>query len=284
MAWTWSGPCTTRGSKLAKLYAYQNKLNRIVVPTPDAWLGIMTTGKTYYDVRQALVELGLNDEELRRHGIRILKMGMLFPMEPRVVREFAQGLEEILVVEEKRSFIEMFAKDTLYAMPDRPRIVGKRDEEDRLLVPIVGELDPDTIAHAIAKRIARKMRVDSVEARIRHIDELKHRPKSLSLARSAYFCSGCPTTGRRWCPRVEWPPRASAVTAWPWAWTAASSGHPWAPRARSGWAFPCSRRRRTSSRTSATARSSTRAASPSTTPSRPASTSRTRFSTTPRWP
>ena len=77
-------------------------------------------------------------------------------------------------------------------MPDRPRIVGKRDEEDRLLVPIVGELDPDTIARAIAKRIARKMRVDSVEARIRHIDELKHRPKSLSLARSAYFCSGCP--------------------------------------------------------------------------------------------
>ncbi len=88
--------------ELAKLYAYQNKLNRIVVPTPGAWLGIMTTGKTYYDVRQALVELGLDDEELRRHGIRILKMGMLFPMEPRVVREFAQGLEEILVVEEKR--------------------------------------------------------------------------------------------------------------------------------------------------------------------------------------
>jgi indolepyruvate ferredoxin oxidoreductase len=178
--------------ELAKLYAYQNKLNRVVVPTPDAWLGIMTTGKTYYDVRQALIELGLGEEELRRHGIRILKMGMLFPMEPRVVREFAQGLEEILVVEEKRAFIEMFAKDTLYAMPDRPRIVGKRDEEDRLLVPIVGELDPDTIAHAIAKRIARKMRVDSVEARIRHIDELKHRPKSLALARSAYFCSGCP--------------------------------------------------------------------------------------------
>jgi indolepyruvate ferredoxin oxidoreductase len=178
--------------ELARLYAYENKLNRITVPTPGAWLGIMTTGKTYFDVRQALIELGLDDEGLRRHGIRILKMGMLFPMEPRVVREFARGLEEILVVEEKRAFLEMFAKDILYGMPDRPRIVGKRDEEDRLLVEVVGELDPDLIARAIAKRIARKLRIDSVEARIRHIDLLKQRPKPLSLARTAYFCSGCP--------------------------------------------------------------------------------------------
>ena len=84
-------------------------------------------------MRQALAELGLDDAALRRYGIRILKMGMLFPMEPRIVREFARGLEEILVVEEKRAFLEMFAKDILYGMPDRPRIVGKRDEEDRPL-------------------------------------------------------------------------------------------------------------------------------------------------------
>ena len=178
--------------ELARLYAYENKLNRITVPTPDAWLGIMTAGKTYYDVRQALLELGLDDEGLRRHGIRLLKMGMLFPMEPRIVREFARGLEEILVVEEKRAFLEMFCKDILYGQADRPRIVGKRDEEDRLLVEVVGELDPEVIARAIAKRIARKLRIDSVEARIRHIDDLKRRPKPLSLARTAYFCSGCP--------------------------------------------------------------------------------------------
>ncbi len=178
--------------ELARLYAHENKVNRITVPTPDAWLGIMSAGKTYYDVRQALLELGLDDDGLRRHGIRLLKMGMLFPMEPRIVREFARGLEEILVVEEKRAFLEMFAKDILYGMPDRPRILGKRDEEDRLLVEVVGELDPDLIARAIAMRIARKLRIDSVEARIRHIDELKRRPKPLSLARTAYFCSGCP--------------------------------------------------------------------------------------------
>ena len=178
--------------ELARRYAWENKLNRMTVPTPGAWLGIMTAGKTYYDVRQALAELGLDDAALRHHGIRILKMGMLFPMEPRIVRDFARGLEEILVVEEKRAFLEMFAKDILYGMPDRPRIVGKADEEDRLLVPAIGELDADLIARAIARRVARKLRIPSVEARIQHLDELKRRPRSLNLARTAFFCSGCP--------------------------------------------------------------------------------------------
>jgi indolepyruvate ferredoxin oxidoreductase len=178
--------------ELARRYAYENKLNRITVPTPNAWLGILTSGKTYYDVRQALTELGLDEAALRRYGIRILKMGMLFPMEPRVVREFARGLQEILVVEEKRSFLEMFTKDILYGMTDRPQVVGKVDEEDRPLLQPVGELDSDLVARAIARRLARRIRIDSVEARIQHLDELKRRPKAFTLARSAFFCSGCP--------------------------------------------------------------------------------------------
>jgi indolepyruvate ferredoxin oxidoreductase len=179
--------------EMARSYAYENRLNRITVPTPDAWLGILTAGKTYHDVRQALLEIGLPDAALRRYGVRLLKMGMLFPMEPRIVHEFARGLEEVLVVEEKRSFLESFAKETLYGRPDRPRVVGKRDEEERELLPPIGELDADVIARAIARRIARKVRIESVEARIQHLDELKQRPRSaLSLARTAYFCSGCP--------------------------------------------------------------------------------------------
>src|SRR5262245_22336096 len=178
--------------EVARRYAYENKLNRITVPTPNAWFGILTSGKTYYDVRQALAELGLDDATLRRYGIRILKMGMLFPMEPRGVREFARGLQEILVVEEKRSFLEMFAKDVLYGMTDRPQVVGKLDEEDRPLLPPVGEFDSDVIARAIARRLARRIRIDSVDARIQHLDELKSRPKTLTLARTAFFCSGCP--------------------------------------------------------------------------------------------
>jgi len=178
--------------ELARRYAYENKLNRITVPTPNAWFGILTSGKTYYDVRQALAELGLDDDALRRYGIRILKMGMLFPMEPRIVREFARGLQEILVIEEKRAFLELFAKDVLYGMIDRPQIVGKQDEEDRPLIQPVGELDADLIARAIARRLARRIKVESVEARIQHLDELKRRPKTLTLARTAFFCSGCP--------------------------------------------------------------------------------------------
>jgi indolepyruvate ferredoxin oxidoreductase len=178
--------------ELARRYARDNGLNRITVPTPGAWLGIMAAGKTYCDVRQALRQLGLDDEALRRYGIRLLKVGMLWPMEPRIVREFGQGLEEILVVEEKRAFLEMFAKDVLYALPDRPRVVGKVDEEDRPLLSPLGELDADAIARAIARRVGRKARIESVEARIQHLDELKRRPRSLALARTAFFCSGCP--------------------------------------------------------------------------------------------
>ena len=178
--------------ELARRYAWENKLDRVTVPTPDAWLGILTAGKTYYDVRQAFLELGFDEPALRRYGIRILKMAMLSPMEPRIVREFARGLQEILVVEEKRAFLELFAKDVLYGWPDRPRIVGKYDEEERPLLGITGELDSDQIARAIAKRLARKMRVESAEARIQHLDELKRRPKPLTMARTAFFCSGCP--------------------------------------------------------------------------------------------
>ena len=178
--------------ELARRYAWENKLDRIMVQTPDAWLGILTTGKTYYDVRQALHELGLDEADLRRYGVRILKMGMLSPMEPRIIREFGRGLEEILVVEEKRGFLELFAKDVLYGSPDRPRIVGKYDEEERPLLGIVGELDSDQIARAIAKRLARKARIEPVEARIQHLDEMKRRPKPFTIARTAFFCSGCP--------------------------------------------------------------------------------------------
>jgi indolepyruvate ferredoxin oxidoreductase len=178
--------------ELARRYAAENKLNRITVPSPNAWLGILTSGKTYYDVRQALAELGLDDGALRRYGIRILKMGMLFPMEPRIVREFARGLQEILVVEEKRSFLEMFCKDILYGMPDRPQVTGKLDEEERPLLPPIAEFDSDIIARAIARRLARRIKIDSVEARVQHLDELKRRPKTLTLSRTACFCSGCP--------------------------------------------------------------------------------------------
>jgi indolepyruvate ferredoxin oxidoreductase len=177
----------------ARAFAAANGLNRITVPTPDAWLGIAAAGKTYYDLRQALTELGLGDDAaLRRYGIRLLKIGMLFPMESGIVREFARGLEEILVVEEKRSFVELFIRDALYNAAERPPVVGKRDLEGRPLVPAHGELDSDRIAQILAVRLERKVRLDSITARVALLEALRERPAPLTLARPAYFCSGCP--------------------------------------------------------------------------------------------
>src|SRR5262249_30558391 len=85
----------TRRLEVAKRYARANNLNKVVLPNSDAWLGIICAGKTYHDLRQSFLELGLDDAALAKYGVRILKLGMLFPMEPTVVREFARGLEEI---------------------------------------------------------------------------------------------------------------------------------------------------------------------------------------------
>jgi indolepyruvate ferredoxin oxidoreductase len=176
----------------ARRYAAANALNQMVVPTPDARFGIITAGKTYYDVRQALEELGLDEAALRRVGIRILKLGMIYPLEPGIVQTFARGLEEILVVEEKRSFIELFTRDILYQAPDRPVIVGKFDADGRPLLPMHGEIDADLVAQVIARRLLRRQPLESVAVGAARLEALKSRPIELSLARPAYFCSGCP--------------------------------------------------------------------------------------------
>jgi indolepyruvate ferredoxin oxidoreductase len=176
----------------AKMFAAANRLNRITIPTPDAWLGIAAPGKTYYDLREALTELGLDNAALRQYGIRLLKLEMLFPMEPGTVREFARGLEEILVVEEKRAFCEMFIRDILYNQAERPRVVGKSDENGRPLVPADSELDADRIAQIVAARLERRVHLESITARVAVLEALRQRPAPLTLSRQPYFCSGCP--------------------------------------------------------------------------------------------
>ncbi|WP_454455678.1 indolepyruvate ferredoxin oxidoreductase family protein [Thauera phenylacetica] len=182
----------TRRLEVAKRYARANNLNNVVFPNPDAWIGIITAGKTYNDLNQAFLEMGLDDAALRRYGIRILKMGMLFPMEPTIVREFAQGLEEIFVIEEKRPFLEMFAKQVLYGMANAPRIVGKFDEEEKELLPHYGEFESDVIVRALLKRLSRKTRIESAENWLKRLDEIHSRNKLPTAVRTAWFCSGCP--------------------------------------------------------------------------------------------
>jgi indolepyruvate ferredoxin oxidoreductase len=176
----------------ARAFAAAHPLNKVTIPSPGAWLGIAAPGKTYYDLREALRELGLDDDALRRYGIRLLKLGLLWPMESTIVREFAHGLEEIFVVEEKRSFVETFLRDVLYNQAERPRIVGKQDEQGRPLVPANGELDADKIALLLAARLERKLNVPSITARVALLEALRERPAPLTLARQPFFCSGCP--------------------------------------------------------------------------------------------
>ena len=176
----------------ARAFAAANGLNRITVPTPGAWLGIVAAGKTYYDLRQGLRDLGLDDDALQRHGIRLLKIGMLFPMEPGIIREFARGLEELFVIEEKRGLMELFIRDILYNQAERPRVVGKRDAEGRVLVPVDGELDADRVAEIVATRLEARLGLASLRARLALYEALRERPAALTLTRQPFFCSGCP--------------------------------------------------------------------------------------------
>ena len=127
----------------ARAFGAANGLNTITLPTPKAWLGIVAPGKTYYDVREALSQIGLKDDEAIRHrGIRLFRVGLLYPMDREIVREFALGLEQILVIEEKRGFLELMLRDLLYGTANPPCIIGKRNEFDEILVPAWGVARP----------------------------------------------------------------------------------------------------------------------------------------------
>ena len=180
-------------TELALAYARENGVNRIE-GARDAWLGVVAAGKPYYDLMHALRELGLDGHGLERAGIRILKLGMISPLEGEIAREFARGLDEVLVVEEKGPFVETLVKEALYGTADAPRVLGKRDERGEQLLPRELDLDADLVARALAARLAaRGVRIDSVEARLRKLAEIHGRPAELPMAaRTPFFCSGCP--------------------------------------------------------------------------------------------
>ncbi|MBI2157948.1 MAG: indolepyruvate ferredoxin oxidoreductase family protein [Candidatus Rokubacteria bacterium] len=176
----------------ARAFAAANGLNRLAGAGAGAWLGIVAAGKTFYDVRQALHDLGLDDAALARHGVRLLKLGLVFPLEPGIVGQFAHGLEEIVVVEEKRAFVELLLREILWDRAERPRLVGKRDEHGRELVPADGELDGDALARLLAARLARRLELPSARARLAELEAVRERPAPATLARLPFFCSGCP--------------------------------------------------------------------------------------------
>ena len=136
-----------------KAFSRANRLDRTVWDSDRAWLGVATTGKSYLDVRQAFEDLGIDEAAARRLGIRLYKVAMPFPLEPEGARRFAEGLDTVLVVEEKRPLIETQLKDVLYGTPNAPRIAGKRDEDGRPLFPSAGRLDTNHIAVELGRRL-----------------------------------------------------------------------------------------------------------------------------------
>ncbi|MGE5471878.1 MAG: indolepyruvate ferredoxin oxidoreductase family protein [Bacteroidota bacterium] len=187
----------------ALAYARANKLNRVIIDSPNPRLGILTAGKSYLDVRQALDELGIDDALAAEIGIRLYKVGMVWPLESEGVRQFADGLEEILVVEEKRQLLEYQLKEELYNWREnvRPRVIGKFDEKGEWalphgdwLLPAAGELPVASIARVIAERIGRFFTSPVIAARLKLIEaKQKAAQTPLILAeRKPHFCSGCP--------------------------------------------------------------------------------------------
>ena len=187
----------------ALAYCRANGLNRITIDSPNPRLGIIASGKSYLDVLQALQDLGIDERHAAEIGIRLFKVGMPWPLEPNGVREFALGLDEILVVEEKRQLIEYQVKEQLYNWRDdvRPRVIGKYDEHgewevhrSEWLLPAAGELTPAMIARVIAARIGRFYTSKIVEARLKFLEAKEAalaRPRTKAV-RIPYFCSGCP--------------------------------------------------------------------------------------------
>ncbi|WP_238006485.1 indolepyruvate ferredoxin oxidoreductase family protein [Dactylosporangium sp. AC04546] len=171
--------------ELARRYARLNGLNRIE-GDERARIGVVSAGATYRDVRHALGRLGLGPD-LAGSGVRLLKLGMVFPLEPTILDEFADGLDEIVVVEEKRAFVELAIKDHFYGRSDAPVVTGRRDVDGAVLLRAGGDLPPEVIAGALHRRL-RANRVDVVEP------ERPERPRTLLpiATRSPYFCSGCP--------------------------------------------------------------------------------------------
>ncbi|MET1025928.1 MAG: indolepyruvate ferredoxin oxidoreductase family protein [Dongiaceae bacterium] len=177
-------------------FARANPLDRLVIDGPRRRLGIVTCGKSYQDVRQTMEDLGLSESKAREIGISLYKVAQTWPLETVGARRFAAGLEEILVVEEKRAFIEHQLKQMLYDLPagQRPRIIGKTDETGAPLLPAINELTPVMIARAIVTRLAAFHQDAQLTAQLERLETQERTAAAYEpvIKRNAYFCSGCP--------------------------------------------------------------------------------------------
>ena len=181
-------------------FARANKIDRIVTSGGEIpRIGIITTGKSYLDVRAAFDELGIDEVKANQLGIRLYKVGMTWPLEPRGIEAFAKGLDLILVIEEKRSLIETQIKEQLYDRFHKesgklPQVLGKKDEFDKVLFPAKYALDPSDIAIKLGERLIKSGAGEDIKGRVAELKRMKgNQPTTAEAAvRIPYFCPGCP--------------------------------------------------------------------------------------------
>ncbi|PEQ14243.1 pyruvate ferredoxin oxidoreductase [Novosphingobium sp. PC22D] len=176
-------------------FARANGLDRVSHEAPARRLTIVTAGKAWLDVCQTLADLGLDEAERRAMGLRVVKLGLVWPLDPAFAREAIGGSDEVLVVEEKRAFIEEQLARLFYGTADAPAISGKTAPGGGKLLSEIGVLDPGAVRRALVSRLsALGMLSDAVAARDAALRDLEGGAKALALTaiRPAYFCSGCP--------------------------------------------------------------------------------------------
>ncbi len=175
---------------LAQRYAIANRLNHTTIDPRDAWIGMVATGYTYHELLEAFRRLGLTTpEDIERAGIRLIQMHMPLSIDRDNIRDFARGLEEIIVVEEKNPTLEWLVKDALYGGPDQPLVIGKQHPDGRVLMKSFGLLDAGSMIEGLRERLAPRIG-----------DRLAPPPEPerqrnlipLNISRTPYFCSGCP--------------------------------------------------------------------------------------------
>src|SRR3984893_9917156 len=189
----------------ARLYDYKrdamlafvraNKINRYITSGGrNAKIGIITVGKSYLDVRQALDELELDEVKCNQFGIRIFKVGCPWPVSYPELKEFAAGLDLIIVVEEKRSLIEVQVREELSGSANQPVCIGKKDERGDWLFPVKGALDPTSIAVAVGERLLQRGQNEEISPRAASMKQAQSAIAELAdvSQRTPYFCSGCP--------------------------------------------------------------------------------------------
>ncbi|WP_062117389.1 indolepyruvate ferredoxin oxidoreductase family protein [Aureimonas sp. AU40] len=203
----WPDPPLVQDERLQEHKAYAaiafaraNGVDQVVADSPNARFGIVASGKAYEDVRQALAELGLRQPEWDAIGLRFYKVRMPWPLEPQGIRAFSQGLEEVLIVEERREIIENQIKQQLFnwRADVRPRIIGKFDHDDHPFLSLSAGLTVSTVARAIADRVLRLDLPAPLAARIRErlavveAAEARGSAHTAPVIRLPHYCPGCP--------------------------------------------------------------------------------------------